>query len=71
MPKRSINVEVVPFEKLDFLRVFFLFILRLKLIPQQDLCLLSICFALFVVNNAHRGFRRANMSSYLAQLILK
>ena len=29
----------------------------------------SICFALFVVNNAQREFRHANMSSHLAQFL--
>ena len=41
---------------------------RLRLILQQDLCLVSICFALFVVNNAQREFRHTNMSSDLVLL---
>ena len=64
-----INLEFVPFQTLAFLRLFYLFVLRLRLILQLDLCLLSICFALSVVNNAQRGFRHANMSSYLAQFL--
>ena len=69
MRKILINLEVVPFRKLAFLCVFFLLVLRLELILQQDLCLLRICFALFVVNNAHREFRHANTSSDFAQFL--
>ena len=56
-----INLEFVPFQKLAFLRLFYLFVLRLRLILQLDLCLMRICFVTFVVNDAQRGFRHANM----------
>ena len=69
MRKIFINLEVVPFRKLAFLCVFYILVLRLKLILQQDLCLLRISFAFFVVNNAHREFRHANTSSYFAQFL--
>ena len=65
MRKILFDLKVVPFRKLAFLYVFFLLVLRLKLILQQDLSLLRIRFALFVVNNAHREFRHANMSFLL------
>ena len=66
---KNINLEVVPFRKLAFLRLFFPFVLRLRLILQQVLCLLSICFALFVVNNVQREFRNENLSSYLSHFL--
>ena len=71
MQKILINIKVVPFQKIAFLHVFILFVLRLRLILQQDLCHLStcICFALFVVNNAQREFCHANMPSHLAQFL--
>ena len=50
------------------MRVPILFVLRLRLILQQDVCLVSICFALFVVNNAQREFCHTNMSSDLVLL---
>ena len=69
MRKILIYIKVVPFQKIAVLHVFFLFVLRLGLILQQDLCHLSICFALFVVNNAQREFLHANMPSHLAQFL--
>ena len=50
MRKILINLKVVQFQKIAFLRVFFLLVLRLKLILQQDLWHLSIFSALIDVN---------------------
>ena len=70
MRKILIEIKVVPFQKIAFLRVFLPICFQIKahtsaiFKPSE-----YICFSLFVVHNAQREFRHANMSSHPAQFL--
>ena len=49
--KMLTNREMVNFQKWNFLRFFFILLLNIVSLQQHEICILSICFALFVANN--------------------
>ena len=57
--------EMVNFENGTLLQFFFLLLPLTLSLQDPDKSLLSICFALFLANNAYKSFRRAKCVALL------
>ena len=51
MRKMLVNREMRYFQKYDFFAIFYTFLLEFGSLQEHYMCLLNVCFALFVAKN--------------------
>ena len=65
------NREIVNFQKWDFFRFFYILLLLIVSLQEQEKCLLSIWFALFAANKCIKSHFVAQMCGLFSSVFKK